>query len=116
MLDSGTHLSKTDLKEAAKAYPKIPAQEQAKLGVPQAAGVDSVPAKGEGVHSDPIPTYLEQKCQGRSNNSHSNVSTPKLPSSTATCSPPANAQVDTLVPAIDNNSRHQLTPVGRQLD
>lgn len=117
MLDFGTHLLKTDLKEAAKAYPKIPAQDHAKLGVPQAAGMDSVPAKGEGVQADPILTSLEQKCQGRSNSLHSNVSTPKLPSSTAICSPPsANAQVDTLVPTIDNNSRHQLTPVGRQLD
>ncbi|XP_030050446.1 ciliary microtubule inner protein 6 [Microcaecilia unicolor] len=98
MCDFKSHLSKTDLREAAKAYPRIPASEQNSSSTSQTAEEDTGHLAG-----------VESSCYAMSNplGKSEGRLLPKsmiLPASTALDMEPS------LFPCI-NNTKHKLTPV-----
>nr|XP_014353421.1 PREDICTED: uncharacterized protein C2orf73 homolog isoform X2 [Latimeria chalumnae] len=90
MFNSGTQLSKTDMKEAAKAYPRIPAKVQTSSSISQTAEVLDVRSKGEECSVDPI-VASPNGSQGRITVAQANTMTPMLPASTAVYCQPSNA-------------------------
>nr|XP_015217954.1 PREDICTED: uncharacterized protein C2orf73 homolog isoform X1 [Lepisosteus oculatus] len=111
MSDAGAGFSKGGLEEATRAYPRIPAREKTRQGVPQTAGLDSVPSKKEAVPSRGTPAAPREKFQDRTDSTYTNFSA--VPKAAAVIKQPlADAQVGLLDPSADNNPRHQLTPVG----
>ncbi|XP_067845099.1 uncharacterized protein C2orf73-like isoform X2 [Heptranchias perlo] len=103
MLCSGTCLSKPDLEEAAKAYPRIPAEGQNSLQS-QADEVHSGLSERQQVALDPTSATKQKS---------SNVSTTAC--TPLRLSPPTGGLMFQtnypLVPVSNNNTKHKLTPV-----